>query len=225
MLGFGAQGRLALGEIPSSAATALTADVGSYVITWQTVAFAPSIPVATGSYVLTGQTTTGLRVSVPITTGAFVITGQPVSMTTGITLVASPQQSGARVQFSFGALGEFAIGQLAATSPTTYVLAFQAVSARFGLPVATGSYIITGQPVTLFLGNILTAQPGSYILSPKTVLFQVNMPVTKGTYLLTGQRMDFTRPIVKFRAFNRAGHGTVSAKTTGPGMRAKVYGG
>lgn len=114
MLGFDAVGRLALGQLPTTATnTVLTADAGSYTITGVVSTFKVSEAATAGAYALTGVAET-FKISLAPVSGAYVITG--VSTTENI---KEPVAAGA------------------------YVITGNAVSVNISMVATPGSYVIT----------------------------------------------------------------------------------
>lgn len=78
MLGFGAIGEYALGQVQST--TYLTAEAGAFALTGQAVSFTASLPAQAGSYVLTGQAALFATTFVAAP-GSFTFTGQAAGLT------------------------------------------------------------------------------------------------------------------------------------------------
>jgi hypothetical protein len=225
MLGYEAIGRLAVGELTTANAVAVTASSGTLTLTFQSVASQISVAADAGTLTLTFQTV-NTAVSMPAGQGTFNLTGQAAALTSAFILPASPFLYTERSQFGFAALGQVALGEYQSSQRPTLQIAFQTVQSNFSMPAAQGTFSLSGQPAFLFLGNILSAASGSYTLTGSQAVFQINMPADRGTFTTTFQVYDnvITLP-TKMRAFARVGRSTISARSVGRDIRAKVYGG
>jgi len=226
MLGFDALGRLALGEGGAANATALTAEVGAFVLAFGNVVGSVSMPADAGSFAISGKDALS-TLSMPAENGSFLISGQAATLTSGFTLYCSPYAISTRQQFGFAALGELSLGQGESSSTaTTFKLGFQSAEARFAMSAAPGSYVIAGQAANLFSGYSINPRAGAYLQTGSDALFLISMPANRGVFTLTPNQVEFRQAIGKIRAFPRVGHATFSAKSTGRDtIKIRAFGG
>lgn len=94
-------------------------------------------------------------------------------------------------------------------------------STAYTLAIAQGSYTLTGQVLTLFVGHTIIAAQGSYTLTGQAVAFILGKLLTaiQGSYTLTGQNVGFIRtwimPLVQ-GAYTLTGQAVGLAKNLSP---------
>ena len=216
-------GRYAIGEFAASSAAAVTASVGTFTLTFQSVSSQVGLAAEYGTFTLSGQDS-GLVVTMPADYGSFTLSGQAASLNSVIVMTATPFIDGARIQIGLSALGEAAIGQLGEPSQRTFTIAFKSAESLFTMPADSGTFTLSGQLASTFVGTILNPVTGSYTLTGYDAVFQTNMPAASGTFAFTGNVVEFINRRPRIRAFPRVGNPTFSGKTLGRGFKARAYG-
>lgn len=227
MLGFDALGKLALGELPSGVASALTADAGAFVFTGQDAALAVSMPDDAGAYTLAGQSV-GFVVSMPADAGSLTLSGQAALLPSQLTLACDPFYAPEDTQFGLDALGAVALGQLYIDSEATSSFEISSVDVVFSHTMAfdAGAIVWTGNAAALIEGNILSPQSGDFAVAFQPFATGVTATLETGAFAVTGPgTFDLVRRVPKLRRFPRTGTTTIAARSMAAGVRARAYGG
>lgn len=229
MLQLEALGRLALGQVPSSTAAAVTFEAGAFTVTGQTVNTTTTLPVEPLVIAATGQNVATV-VGVPFEVGAYTVTGQNVDPRENYVLRFEPFAAYRDVHFLFSALGEAALGQAKQQSPTgvSFELAGQDVKFSHSLSVSPASISVTAGSANLFLGNILSPTVWAVTTAFQPFGTVIRLPVSPAQFAVTfssSPPFELARRSPKLRRFPRVGSTTVSARSRGAGVKVRAYGG
>lgn len=216
-------GRYSVGELASSSASAVTAAVGTFALTFQSVVAPYSMPAGVGAFSITGSDT-ALAYSLLAAQGTFTLAGQSAGLSSIIVMTVTPFIDGARVQVGLSALGEAALGQLAQSSQVTFALALQSGTSQFSTPAESGAFTLSGQLASLFVGTILNPSTGYYTMTGYDAVHQISMPAASGSFSISGNVVEFINRRPRIRAFPRVGNPTFSGRSLGRGFKAKAYG-
>ncbi len=170
----------------------MAADGASFALTGNNVNYKVSMPVATGSFLETGQNAT-LKAARKISTvvGAFNETGQNAGLTA--------QRKITTVVGAFVLTGQNAgltAQRKLSTIVGTYALAGQNAGLNAGrkLSVTAGSYLETGQNISTAITRKLITTTGAFVFTGQNagITAQRKLVVGTGSFLETGQNANFT---------------------------------
>lgn len=200
MLGFGALGQRAIGQIPATATFVLTSSVGAFALTGISANFKTTTVANGTSYSLNGVAATFSAI-LPSSTGAFALTG--VASVFRTTIIASPAlYTLTGNAAAFQAVLPSALGSVALTGTSALFRAsLQSVPAAFALtanptaPNPTGAYNLTGiaaafqvqqpsSPAAISLAGIagtfktgLASSGTAYALASPSVTFRTSLAI------------------------------------------------
>lgn len=177
------------------------AAVGSYAISGVTASLFRSISITAdvGSYSISGQTASLLwNKSISAAAGSYVISGQDATLTKAggnITIVADP--------------GSYAISGVAASlfrnvtltaNVGSYSISGQSanLSRQITITGNVGSYVISGQSASTLWGHLIGATPGSYVISGQSANLSKGYTLSSdvGSYAINGVGVQFPRTYV-----------------------------
>lgn len=229
MLGQGVLGYYALGELTDSAtAYSIEAATGALTLTGNDVAFgvARAVVASSATFTLTGNSATAKPARYVVSeAGSFTLTGNDAGITATRILYANTYQTAGSV--GFGALGEFALGQMEKDEAVSFVLTFgPAILAASRLPLTaeTGVFQISGPDTGLvkFLGlragsSAITVTFNDATLKAGRVLIAGTGAITLGSTVI-----DFTRASRGLRIRPGGGASRMQASSGGGSNRLRV---
>lgn len=172
-------------------AETVTASTDVRIDTWSAGDYNPSLAAASGSYTLTGTSTTLIH-GYPITavSGVYTLTGTAATLRTDYRLSA--------VSGSYTLTGTAASlegGFLVAANSGVYLINGTAANLNkgFALAVDSGAYTVIGTASSLLATRLLTAVSGAYLLTGTVAALEADRVLFAGVgvYLLTGTAAAF----------------------------------
>ena len=97
------------------------------------------------------------------------------------------------------------------------------ISPNLAMPAATGTFTLTG--ISDSFNVALPAGYGLFTLTGVSLNYLLALPAATGSFSLGGEVLDFVHYRKKLRSFRRVGQNTISSRSSGRGMKARVSGG